>query len=793
MSHSRPKRASKHTGGFSYQLFEEKQLLATISTLDVATGTWEVQLTEAHDEVVIDTDSGLATINSSEDLDSVDPGVQALSVQDLQHLIIQGSGLSNQSANLNGDYGAGIAKSLENISIKSVDKLSISGNYEIQKDLTVEAPQASQPFQVKSAQVNVGNVLGVEYGADVLLNDSASQLNFGSIQGDFGGDLFIREDEIDLGQVHVAEELVVDARWIRQLKNTYVTATKLTNFGGLNLNSSLNDFDRVAIRSPLYEVSVADVDDLILEDEVRSTGLEIAAGGSVSADADLEKLFVRGVLRIKADRIDFSAAQSMSQFKVFKGAQFSANADIRLNVLNGTTVVPDFRSTVSATGSSIELSDSNRLFLHNLSSKSDTHLVVGGNLLSTQTGIFSVAGKTTIQSVGSIKLQSKSNDFGGTLDILSGRKVQLFDINDLNIGQMDLSGLLQVTTVGHITSNPDSRIAVQQGAEFVTNQLTLGAAQTETIAIPRLQVETPGDVIFYNTLPVTFSSRSSIGGDLSLVADGRIVDANRASLSVTGETGLTGSSIRLGDQNADFLQLGHTVIDATGNVFLNADGDVTLTDRLTANALRIIAKGSISNLDGFEMQVYRTAGLEAESISLGAEASDFVNLKSLHFQSKGDVEVNVDSDLLITQDSHSVNADLTSLGKLEMWTHATLDISGHAAFKAAQLSIGMTSSDFFHSGTLAFDAVDLANVHQDSEIHLSGQSRAGWADLKSTSHIRDARESHLIIEKELYLTGIDLIIGELGFGCLDLIQGEEFLIAEASGQLSITLGCDHTF
>ena len=242
------KTRSTQSNRLGYQSLEPRQLLATTSTLDPAIGQLTIHLSEQNDTAIVDTDDGRVTVNGNLDLDSNVSGVQSLSVQDLRTLTVNGSALEGQTLRLLGDFSESNGAGLDSVTISVVDQITVLGNYDIENDFRVSAPDAQQPFQSsideQTGRLIVGGSLSVDYGADVLLDAGISAHQFGLVEGNFDGNLFIRSKEIEFGNTIVAEELYLDARFTHQIADTSVSATRLTNLGGVDLRNNKNDLTK---------------------------------------------------------------------------------------------------------------------------------------------------------------------------------------------------------------------------------------------------------------------------------------------------------------------------------------------------------------------------------------------------------------------------------------------------------------------------------------------------------------------------------------------------------------------
>ena len=116
-----------------YERLEDRRVL-TATSLDLATGTLDINLDSNFDQAVVAIDNGLVSVNGATDLDNG----QTLDAADLRTLNINGNAfMTGQSVTLNDDYSVGNGAGLLSVNVLDVGSLLIGGQYELQQNLTV--------------------------------------------------------------------------------------------------------------------------------------------------------------------------------------------------------------------------------------------------------------------------------------------------------------------------------------------------------------------------------------------------------------------------------------------------------------------------------------------------------------------------------------------------------------------------------------------------------------------------------------------------------------------------------
>jgi trimeric autotransporter adhesin len=306
----------------------------------------------------------------------------------------------------------------------------------------------------------------------------------------------------------------------------------------------------------------------------------------------------------------------------------------------------DFTGTVSVTsGLNVALTDANALTLGASTVSGTLNLNSSGAI--TQTGTLAVTGAATLAAgaANNITLVTTTNDFAGTVSIVSGNNVSLRDTNSLALGGSTVGGNLVVTTNGALTQN---------GALGVGGATTLTAGALNSITLNNAGNDFTGAVAVTSGLNVSLADAnalvlgaSTVSGTLGVSTSGAITQTG--TLAVTGATTLaagvanditlntatnnftgavsvvSGNNVSLRDTNA--LALGSSTVG--GTLVVTTNGALTQSGAVTVAGATTLAAGAANSItlnntgNDFTGAVSVTSGLnvalvDANALALGA-------------------------------------------------------------------------------------------------------------------------------------------------------------------------------
>jgi hypothetical protein len=214
-------------------------------------------------------------------------------------------------------------------------------------------------------------------------------------------------------------------------------------------------------------------------------------------------------------------------------------------------------------------------------------LTVGGNLningngLISDNGNVTVAGATTLAAgAGNDIILNNADDFGGAVSVVSGRNVQLTDINAIDLGASTVSGTLTVNAGGDITDSGnlivanDAAFTTAGGSSIILDQSgnTFNGTVTFSASSGVLHDVTVVDTTAFDITGVTLNGTLSVtsGGDVTQSGAVKGPDAADApNLAVTSAGNVT--------LNNTANQVGTLAIDADGTVQFREANNMKLT------------------------------------------------------------------------------------------------------------------------------------------------------------------------------------------------------------------------
>ncbi|KGK42669.1 hypothetical protein LH51_05640 [Nitrincola sp. A-D6] len=386
----------------------------------------------------------------------------------------------------------------------------------------------------------------------------------------------------------------------------------------------------------------------------------------------------------------------------------------------------DFNGLVNATGADITLNDINVLDLGDItaSGKLDAtaqdDLTLSGTInadslaLEAKEGSISQGGSSTLTVItGPSDLNAAiditldgANDFNGLVNA-SGTDITLNDSNDLELGNINASGKLDVTAQNDLALSGEIN-ADTLALEAEDGSISQGEDSTLTV------VSGPSDLI--------------AAGDISL-------DGNN---DFKGLVNATGADITLNDINA--LELGD--ITASGKLDATAQNDLALNNEINADSLALKAKnGSISQGENSTLMVVSgPSDLTAKGNITLDGANDFNGLVNA---TGADITLNDINDLEPVNINASGNAkldaggalaaDLNVTGNSTLTSVDTMTVSGNSQ-NLTTTTTGTNSSTSFGDTTVRGDlstTTNNGNITQTEPLRVASATSltAGTGDI----------------------------------------------------------------
>ncbi|EAQ81971.1 beta strand repeat-containing protein [Blastopirellula marina] len=597
---------------------------------------------------------------------------------------------------------------------------------------------------------------GVEDGQQVTLLDDHATLDPSlgkglitkgveavSFQGSAPGDSWTFATEVSItADTHAAQ--------VNQSGADLLTpATTPVSFAAINgakidvtLNSTDNEISLLNV-SQGGDVKVATADDISL-DQVKTQALELVSTKSITNQVN--------------------AAVDVTNNASFKGASVTLGDQAGDDLSFGSLTFDGAMVSIAEDADTL-LSGKNAATSLDLSSTGKIENAVGTELKVTNNASFAAAdgmvnanNQITLGQDGSDAFEFGSLTFN-TLD-----EVKIAEAGDTQLIAASSAGALVLNSTGKIENVVGAELKVTGNASFIAadglangnNQITLGQDGSDVFEFGSLTFNTV-DAVNIAEIGDTLLSGVSKADSLILDSTGSIQNEMKAELVVAQNAKfVAGSSIALGNETNDLIQLGSLTFVSNFGVSLREDDGTKLRGVSKAATLYLHSTGSITNEANAELKVNFVAQFAADDgdaknannqITLGDQADDKFQFASLNFNTVDSVSIAEDSDMLLEATNTAGSLRLASTGKIENKANATLNATGDAVLIAGtDISIGNQSKDLITFGSLNFSGVAVT-IQENNDTLLTGKSAATSLDLSSTGKIENA------VGTELKVTG----------------------------------------
>ena len=167
---------------------------------------------------------------------------------------------------------------------------------------------------------------------------------------------------------------------------------------------------------------------------------------------------------------------------------------------------------------------------------------------------------------------------------------------------------------------------------------------------------------------------------------------------------------------------------------------------------------SISNAADASISVDGSAFLTADSIDLGNQAGDNVEITRVGITATEDASLNQDSDVRLL-DTTATNLQVTSTTQIRNGANANIAISGDTALSAPSIIVGNQTDDSFDTGRLNVNA-EFASIEESGDTELYGDNSVTNLVLNSTGALTDADSATLNVSNLARLQGNSITIGD---------------------------------
>ena len=551
--------------------------------LIASSGTGGVNLNNANNifgSLDITSPTGIVNIRESNQTDLIQVNAATLTVDSGGSILatstggINVTGLATLSSEGNITFDNTGARALSDLSILEGDIVSLENTGAIiLRDVTATELTLNNAGTVELRDINLGQFTLTSTGAvtdtatgtvtvtglttvdpggnDITLN----LVNLGTIRMVNSNDITIVNeiDDIEIDNI-VASSLSINASGdITQTASSIVNITNQFNLvgGGDVVLDGNNTFGSIQLTGNSVEIDGSG--DIAMETIVATTLKVTTSGGNITQQAATN-----------------TTVAGLATFETIGG-------NITL-----TDPASSFGS-ISLTGNDVQFAAVGAIEVEGIDA--DTlDFVAGGNI--TGAGLVVVTGLANFDAGTSSLDLSNANNSIGTLSVTAS-SVDLSLSSDVELDQLDVSGIFDLTAGGGITDATSANINVGEAILDATGDIILGDSGSVDLAVLNLSGA---------NIDITVSAAAEIesvsGDDFSLSAGGDITQSDGSDIDVASATfSNAGNDIILtGNDNS----LGSVEITSAGNVEIATSGAIQLND-INADTFTLLAGGAVTD------------------------------------------------------------------------------------------------------------------------------------------------------------------------------------------------------
>jgi fibronectin-binding autotransporter adhesin len=512
----------------------------------------------------------------------------------------------------------------------------------------------------------------------------------------------------------------------------------LSNSGVLNIGNVSAVLSGVDVTGGSGAISLAATGSI----NIVTMNEDISGPGNITLDAQgaASDLITSGNHAPSAIRSSGAAAQ----------ISLTAGRDVLLGTAAGSGHVTSAGSSIVSAGRDVVLRQGTQLDVNG----AGTNVVIAGrdlvlfndglaSRITTRSGLIDLTANrdviaTTMSGTNSIdSTQSGMTPAGTNITITA------------TTGTITLGDGVNAGTAGNVTLNAltgsinDTNL---NGATRVLgNGLTAAAAagivlESAVNTVTSATVSGPGAIDLRELDALTLAIVTTANGNATITAGGALSNSVGANISVIGLGSFGGSTITLGNQAGDMVNLSSLAFNSAGAVNIAEDSSTQLAGTSAAGSLVLSSVAGLTNTGTAILTVTGNATLTATSISLGDQAGDAINFGSLTFTATaGGTTVEENSSLnLLGANMASGPIALTSVDGVGVGQD--LVVPGGASVTSTGNSVTLTAGDFLTVAvggvvqaattvTLNADTLADADVGTGATVSLAGAVTATAGDL----------------------------------------------------------------
>ncbi|OAI52333.1 hypothetical protein AYO46_05740, partial [Betaproteobacteria bacterium SCGC AG-212-J23] len=633
--------------------------------------------------------------------------------------------------------GTNTANSLTLTSTGAISTFAAGTSQTIGNDASFSGTSITLADNATDALSVGGNASFTASGGGVSIG-AAGAVNSGSITFNATGAVSITEaSAMKLKDTSTADSLTLTSTAaITDVSGTSLTVTNDASFSGTAITLANNAADTLSVGGNASFTATSGAINIPSQGTVNFGTLTYNSTGSTSITTD-SSVQVTGT----------NTANSLTLV--------SAGA-----LTNAAATSQTITNNASFTGTSVTLANN----------ATDT-LSVGGNASFTAT-----SGAISIPAAGTVNFGKLTFNSTGSTSITEDSATVLR-------GTSTADGLT-LASAGSITDDNTANVTVTNNANFNANGGAAAITLNDTYSFGSLTFAGTA-VTVVQTDAMTLSGTNT-ASSLVLSSGGALTDASAATLTVTGNASLTGTSIDLGNAGGgNTVNFGSLTFNSVGAVNVKESSDTVLSGTSTADSLTLTSTASITNDATADVTVANNANLSATSITLGNQGGDSINFGSLTFNSAGAVDIALDSGTSFSGTSTADSLALASTGAITNAASASLTVSNNASFNGTSIDLGNQSSDSMNFGSLTYNSGGAVSIAQNSAMVITGTNTADSLTLTSTGSITDVVGTSQTITNGASFSGTSITLADDASDVLSMGTNASFT---ASGGGAITVG-----
>ena len=748
-------RSRKTNKGLGYQDLEQRQLLATLG-FDAGSGQLDVNLDTAGETAVVSINgAGQVTVNGSNDLNSTAAGVQASVASAINTLNVNGTPLTaNLSVALDGNFTG--ANSIQTLSVTDVSQLTIVGQYEIDGDATVVLQGVGSTLgDGPTSSLSVDGVTSITArNNDVLLTDNVD-LNVLNVSTLGGADVTIADsNSLVLNNVNAS--------------------------GDLNLTAPGSITDVTGSSIDVNGDGIFEASSVVLGDQAgdtvnfRRTGFDVS--GLVELHEDSNIVFVSSNIgSLVADSPGGIFDGRATNINIAGNASLTGNAAIRLGE-HGTDTFNAGSLTFQTSGHAHFFEDSGTLLVGDSNARTLNVTSLGDvtdNATATLTTLFSTGLQGDNIILGDGDSSVNQVDLGG-LYFFSLGDVDITEQGDIFIiEERNQANRLTLTTPGSIADADNAGTTVNLLSTFNANNVTIGDSLNDRFNSGSIRFDVENQFFFRENSGTNLAGNSS-SASANIGAAGNITNSDDTTVNVTGVTRLLGQNVLVGNETGDEFNFGSLDVTTDGDAFITEDSSTVFAGNSTADLLAINSAGSITNTGESTLNVQRVANFQAaNAINIGNAVDDQFNAAAVTANSSANVLINEDSATILTGDNAGNAFNVTSTGSILNAANSTVDVATTLSLNAGgAINLGSQTDDItdvpndrVEFSSVTFNSPGNVLIETQADAIITGSNSGGIVNLIAQDgdtffDILDQTDAEIEVQGSLFLTGLDVVIGE---------------------------------